>query len=36
VRAQGANPVPPDEAVAVMEVLEAGMISARRRAEQPL
>lgn len=36
VRAQGANPVPPDQAVAVMEVLEAGMISARRRAEQPL
>jgi predicted dehydrogenase len=36
VRAQGVNPVPPDQAVAVMEVLEAGMISARRRAEQPL
>ncbi|MDP3803456.1 MAG: oxidoreductase [Brevundimonas sp.] len=31
--AGGPNPVPPDQALAVMEVLEAGTESARRRAE---
>lgn len=36
LRGEGPNPVPPDQAVAVMEVLEAGLISAERRAEQPL
>ncbi|MBD3837226.1 oxidoreductase [Brevundimonas sp.] len=30
------NPVPPEQAIAVMEVLEAGLLSAARRAEQPL
>lgn len=30
------NPVPPEQAIAVMEVLEAGLLSAERRAEQPL
>ncbi len=36
LRGQAPNPVPPDQAVAVMEVLEAGLVSAERRAEQPL
>ena len=36
VRDGGPNPVPPGEAVAVMEVLEAGLISAARRAEVAL
>ena len=36
LRGQAPNPVSPDQAVAVMEVLEAGLISAERRAEQPL
>lgn len=36
LRGEGPNPVPPREAVAVMEVLEAGLVSAERRAEQPL
>lgn len=36
LRGQAPNPVPPDQAVAVTEVLEAGLISAERRAEQPL
>lgn len=30
------NPVSPQQAIAVMEVLEAGLLSAQRRAEQPL
>lgn len=30
------NPVPPEQAIAVMEVLQAGLLSAERRAEQPL
>ena len=33
IRNGAPNPVPPHEAVAVMEVLEAGLISAQRRAE---
>lgn len=33
---QGANPVPPEQALAVMEVLEAGLESDRLRAEAPL
>lgn len=36
LRGQAPNPVPPDQALAVMEVLEAGLVSAERRAEQPL
>ena len=36
IRDGAPNPVPPHEAVAVMEVLEAGLISAERRAEVPL
>lgn len=36
VRDGAPNPVPPHEAVSVMEVLEAGLISAERRAEVPL
>lgn len=36
LRGEAPNPVPPDKAVAVMEVLEAGLVSAERRAEQPL
>lgn len=33
LRGQGVNPVPPSEALAVMEVLEAGLESSRRRVE---
>jgi len=33
IRERAPNPVPPGEAVAVMEVLEAGLLSAARRAE---
>ena len=33
---KGPNPVPPEEALAVMEVLEAGVESSRLRAEVPL
>ncbi|WP_312782984.1 oxidoreductase [Brevundimonas sp.] len=33
IRDRAPNPVPPSEAVAVMEVLEAGLLSAERRAE---
>lgn len=33
LRGEGQNPVPPDQALAVMEVLEAGIESHRRRAE---
>lgn len=36
LRGQGPNPVPPAEAVAVMEVLEAGLDSARERREVAL
>lgn len=36
VRDGAPNPVPPDESVAVMEVLEAGLLSAARRAEVTL
>ncbi|MCS6627505.1 oxidoreductase [Roseibacterium beibuensis] len=36
LRGEGSNPVPPDEALAVMEVLEAGIESSRRRAEVAL
>ena len=36
LRDQAPNPVPPDQAVAVMEVLEAGLVSAERRVKQPL
>ena len=33
IRGEGANPVPPVEAIAVMEVLDAGLRSAATRAE---
>lgn len=36
IRDGAPNPVPPSEAVAVMEVLEAGLLSAERRAEVAL
>lgn len=36
VRGQGPNPVPPSEAIMVMEVLEAGMISSREGREVAL
>jgi predicted dehydrogenase len=36
IRDGAPNPVPPAEAVAVMEVLEAGLLSAERRAEVAL
>lgn len=36
LRGGASNPVPPSEAVAVMEVLEAGLLSAERRAEVAL
>ena len=36
VSGRAPNPVPPEQAIAVMEVLEAGLLSAARRAEQPL
>ena len=36
VRGDGSNPVPPDQALAVMEVLEAGLESDRQRAEVAL
>ena len=33
---QGLNPVPPEQAIAVMEVLEAGRLSGAERREVPL
>lgn len=33
LRGEGPNPVPPDEALAVMEIIDAGLESDRRRAE---
>ncbi|MCU6454102.1 oxidoreductase [Sphingomonas sp. A2-49] len=36
IRGTGANPVPPDEALAVMQVLDAGLRSAASRCEVPL
>ncbi|PZU54797.1 MAG: oxidoreductase [Brevundimonas sp.] len=36
LRGRAPNPVPPAQAIAVMEVLEAGLLSAQRRGEQPL
>ena len=36
IREGAPNPVPPHEAVAVMEVLEAGLLSAERRTEVAL
>ena len=36
ISGRATNPVPPEQAIAVMEVLEAGLLSAARRAEQPL
>ncbi|MED5536294.1 MAG: oxidoreductase [Pseudomonadota bacterium] len=36
LRGRAPNPVSPEQAILVMEVLEAGLLSAERRAEQPL
>ena len=36
IRGEGPNPVPPQEALAVMEVLDAGLTSAANRSEVPL
>ena len=33
LRGEGANPVPPEQAIAVMEIIEAGVLSSERRAE---